>query len=106
MIKVPTLIIKYVERIDKKSKDYKNSGVRSIYRLVALLYIFPAIFKNLKTISGLRIFFIITLLIIIIAVFRTIRIDLSANIVCFIDAFIKRFSKYISEYNLFRLSKW
>ncbi len=105
-MEVPILIIKCIEKIDGKSKNYKNSDVKSIYKLIAPSYTSPTIFKDSKTISNLIIFFIITLSIIIIIVFQIIKIDLLTNIIYSIGAFVKRFSGYISEYSLFRLSRW
>ncbi len=69
MIRVPTFIVRYIERMDRKSKDYKNSGVKSVYKLMAPSYISPAIFKDLKIASGPRIFFTMASLIIITIVF-------------------------------------
>ncbi len=106
MTGVSTLIVKCIEKMDGKSRDYKNSGVRSIYRLIALLYAFSTIFEDSKTISNPRIFFTMASLIIAIAVFRGIRIDLSANTIYSISILVKRLSGYISEYNLFRLLRW
>ncbi len=88
-----------------KSKDCRNSNVRSAYRLVALSYMSPAVFEDSKIASNPGIFFIMASLIITIIVFRTIRIDLLMNIVYSIDILIKRLSRYMSEYSLSRLSR-
>jgi len=69
IIGVPTFIIKRIGRIDKKSRDYRNSGVRLAYKLVTSLYMSSAIFKNSKIISDLGIFFTMASLIITIVVF-------------------------------------
>ncbi len=106
MIKVSILIVKYIERMDRKFKNYKNSGVRFIYKLVAFLYMFPVIFEDSKIVFNLGIFFTMVLLMIITIIFRIIKIDLLINTVYFIDVFVKRLSGYISEYSLSRLLKW
>ena len=106
ILRVPTFIIKRIRRIDKKSKDYKNSGVRFIYKSVTSSYASPAILEDSKIASSPGIFFIMTSLIIAIVVFQIIKIDLLTNTVYSIGTFIKRLSRYISEYSLSRLSKW
>ncbi len=94
--------------INKKSKNYKNSNVRSIYKLITPLYMSLAsstIFKDLKITFNLKIFFTITSLIITTTIFQVIKINLSTNTIYSINAFVKRLSRYRSEYRLSKLLK-
>ena len=106
MIKVPTFIVRRARRMDGKSRDYRNSGVRSACKSIVSLYTSPVVLEDSKIAFSPGIFFIIALLIVTTIVFRAMRIDLSTNTVYSIGTFAKRLLGYISEYNLSRLSKW